>query len=523
MALKSNARAKLVQYILAIDQGTTGTTATILSLTANSRSPQLAPKILASSNVEFPQHFPKPGWVEHDLNEIWDSVLTSVKQVLKISKVPGKKITAIGITNQRETVCFWHKKTLKPLCNAVVWQDRRTSTACQKLKNQNLEGLITEKTGLLLDPYFSGTKMALLLPGLLKKYSSDVIAAGTIESFLVAKLTAGLHVTEPSNACRTLLFNIKTLDWDEELLKLFNVPKQILPKISLSAGPEAFGKTKNVSILPDGIPITGVLGDQQAALFGQGCFEVGEAKCTYGTGSFILTNTGKKMVRSGHKQLTTVAWNLDSGVCYALEGSAFAAGACVQWLRDGLGFFKTAREIEGLAKKVSSSEGVFFVPALVGLGTPYWDSEARGSFLGLTRGSQREHLCRAVLEGIAFINADILTAMQKDMKQPLARLRVDGGASKNNLLMQLQAETLGCTISRSSNVETTSLGAALIAGLGAGLFKSLSEVKLALKDLDAQKKSAQEFHPKMNAHARSHWLASWKQAVGATREFKLST
>jgi glycerol kinase len=490
---------KMAEYILAIDQGTTGTTVLLVDQNLH---------ILAKTNQEFPQYYPKPGWVEHDLNEIWSSTLTSIQKVLEQSGIKATDITTIGITNQRETTCLWDRKTGEPIEKAIVWQCRRTESICQKLKKAKKESIFQKKTGLLLDPYFSGTKIKWYLdqsPPLRRRAVDGKLAFGTIDSFLLSKLTAGLsHKTDPSNASRTLLMNLKLLKWDEELLKILNIPKQILPEICSSS--QVYGKTKNVPHLPDGIPISGMAGDQQAALFGQACFDIGEAKCTYGTGSFLMLNTGSKIVYSKKKLLSTVAWQLNGKTTYALEGSAFIAGAAVQWLRDGLGIIHSSHEIEGLAKKVDSSEGVFFVPALTGLGAPYWRSDARGILCGLTRGTTAGHIARAVLEGIAFQNYELVDAMQKDLGKKILILKIDGGAAQNDFLIQFQSDILQTRVVRPKNIETTAIGAACLAGLGVGFWKNLSE-------LEKTWQKEKEFIPVMNRRIRQKLISEWKIAV----------
>ncbi len=484
--------------ILAIDQGTTGSTALVMDT-------QL--KRLSDASIDFEQHFPQPGWVEHDLEQIWESVVKSVGQALK--KAPQAKIVAIGITNQRETLCFWERETGKPLARAIVWQDRRTADACEQLKSRGMEPFFQEKTGLLLDPYFSGTKAAWAL-----KNWGDVAAAakagrlciGTIDSYLVARLSGGqAHVTEPSNASRTLCLSLQKRKFDPELCQAVGVAPELWPEVRNSTGTFAF--TRSVPGLPDGIPITGILGDQQAALLGQACIREGMAKCTYGTGAFLLMNTGKKPAKSRHRLLTTIAWALkDDDVTYALEGSAFVAGAAVQWLRDGLGLIKDSADVERLAESVSSSDGVVFVPSLTGLGAPHWNPGATGMFTGLTRGTKQGHLARAVLEGIAFQNVDILQAMEKDLGRPLTSLNVDGGAAANNLLMQFQSDTLGVSLRRPKYLETTSLGAIFAAGLGVGIWNSLSDIERTWSE-------DRTFTPAMATKTRDEHLARWRSAV----------
>jgi glycerol kinase len=487
-------------YIVSIDQGTTGTTVSVI----NSGG-----KVCGTHDQDFQQHYPQPGWVEHDLRDIWGTVETCLKMALQKAKVSGHDIAAIGITNQRETVAIWNRKTGKPLHNAIVWQCRRTTDFCNRLKKRGLERSIRNKTGLVVDPYFSASKLRWFLDNVTEARGlakAGELACGTMDTFVVWNLTAGqAHVTDVSNASRTQLMNIKTGAWDKELLKIFGVPAHILPDIHPSSG--VFGHTKGLASLPDGIPISGIAGDQQAALFGQACFQPGDAKCTYGTGSFILMNTGKQLVMSKSGMLTTVAWQIGKQpMVYAVEGGAFVCGAAVQWLRDELGFFANATEIEALAATVADSAGVEFVPALTGLGAPHWNPTARGLICGLTRGVGRAHIARATLDAMALQNVEILEAMQVDSRKRIRELKVDGGASANNLLMQLQADYLGCTITRPSNIETTSMGAALLAGLGVGLWSSTEELKkIAVAD--------KSFIPKLDVKKRRERLKLWSLAV----------
>ncbi len=485
---------------MSIDQGTTGSTVTILNQGGS---------LVAKINQEYPQIFPKPGWVEHNPEDIWKSVTECIQKAMNAAQLNSKDIAAIGITNQRETVVLWDKSTGKPIYNAIVWQCRRTQDFCEKLKRDGKQKLIQKKTGLVLDPYFSGSKIRWILKnvsGAMEKAKKGDLLAGTIDSFLLWRLTGGhSHGTDVSNASRTMLMNLQTLQWDPELLKIFQIPLQILPKIMPSSG--LFGKTSGLGFLPDGISISGIAGDQQSALFGQTCFKVGEAKCTFGTGSFLLMNTGSQLIRSKHQMLTTVAWQLGSQkATYAIEGGAFICGAAVQWLRDGLGIIQKSSDVEELARKVSSSEGVEFVPALTGLGAPYWKPEARGVITGLTRGSQKAHLARATLEAMALQNTEILIAMEKDLGRKLKGLRVDGGASANNLLMQMQADFMGTTVTRPQQVETTAIGAAYLAGLGVGFWSSLDEIQRIWK-VD------QEFKSHMSVKSRKERLLSWQKAV----------
>lgn len=487
-------------YIMAIDQGTTSTRACLVTPDG---------RLVAQSGESFEQIYPKPGWVEHDPEAIWSSTVKSIQGVLEKAGVRGSEILCIGITNQRETVALWDAKTNRALAPAIVWQCRRTHDLCEKLRRQKKQALIRSKTGLVIDPYFSATKIQWLLknvPGAMAKAKKGQVRAGTIDSFLLWRLTQGeAHATDVSNASRTMLMNIKTGAWDVELLKLFQVPEQILPEIRPSSG--VFGKTKGLGILPDGIPITGIAGDQQAALFGQAAFKAGETKCTFGTGSFILMNVGAKPVPSKAKLLTTVAWQLEGQkMVYALEGGAFICGAAVQWLRDGLGVIQKSSEVEALAASVPDSAGVEFVPALTGLGAPHWRAEARGVITGLTRGTTKAHLARATLEAMALQNTEILQAMAMDLGKKIPSLRVDGGASANNLLMQMQADLMGTPVIRPVNVETTAMGAAYLAGLGCGLWKSVDEIrKIWAQD--------REFRSQMKPKDRSLRLKSWLSAV----------
>lgn len=488
-----------MSYILAIDQGTTGSTVSLV----NSQG-----EIIASSSEDFEQIYPKPGWVEHNPITIWKTIENCTKNVLSKSHIKPNAITAIGITNQRETVIVWDRKTHDPVYNAIVWQCRRTTDFCKKLIRY--KKTIQAKTGLVIDPYFSASKIRWILDfdkSIKKRADKGELAAGTIDSFLIWKLTNGeTHATDVSNASRTQLMNIQKGVWDPELLKIFGVSESLLPKIVASSG--VIGHTKGLSFLPDGIPISGVAGDQQAALFGQGCFEVGDAKCTYGTGSFLLMNSGKKMIHSKSGLLTTVAWKLKNqkDLTYALEGSVFICGASVQWLRDNLNLFEKSEDIEKLAFEVPDAGGVEFVPALTGLGAPYWNPEARGLLCGLTRGTLKSHIARATLEAMALQNAEVLLVMQKDLGKKLKKLKVDGGASQNNLLMQIQSDYLNASISRPSNVETTSLGAAYLAGLGVGIWKDLSDIKKIWKE-------DRSFESHMTAKDRETRFKKWRKAI----------
>ncbi len=456
------------EFLLAIDQGTTGTTALLID-----RSLRVHGKI----NVEFPQIYPQPGWVSHDPLAIWQSALDAIAQVLALTGVTGGQIAGIGITNQRETTVIWHRDALRPIAEAIVWQCRRTADVCDALKAAGHEADVRARTGLPIDAYFSGTKAAWLLdhvPDARAQAERGELAFGTIDTWLVAKLTAGAaHVTDPSNASRTMLYDIGERRWSNQLCDLLRVPRQILPEVRPSAA--IYGHTRGVPGLPDGIPIAGMAGDQQSALCGQLCLAPGSAKCTYGTGAFLLMQTGPERIASRNGLLTTVAWQVGDDFHYALEGSVFIAGAAVQWLRDGLGIIEKASDIEKLAASVADSGGVVFVPALTGLGAPYWNQDARGAITGLTRGTTRAHLARATLEGIALSCADLLAAMERDLGRRLVELRVDGGAAANDLLMQIQADLLQTTVVRPDVIETTALGAAVLAGIGIGWFASLAD------------------------------------------------
>ncbi len=489
-----------MKYVLALDQGTTGSTALLVD-----RDLAVAGKV----TVDFPQHYPQPGWVEHDPEEIWFSLQQSIRRLLQQSGVEATAIAAVGITNQRETTLLWERDGGRPAGNAIVWQCRRSADICRELKDRGHEPAVRQKTGLVLDPYFSGTKLTWRLrreAETRRRAETGELAFGTVDSFVAWRLTGGeCHVTDVSNASRTLLMDLKSLAWDDGLLALFEVPRALLSEIRPSS--QVYGVTRGLEILPDGIPVAGIAGDQQAALFGQACFAPGEAKCTYGTGAFLLENTGGEIVRSRSGLLTTVAWQLGGEVCYALEGSAFIAGAAVQWLRDGLGLFHAAAEIEALAAQVEESGGVVFVPALTGLGAPHWRAEARGAILGLTRGTTKAHLARATLEGIALQIHDLVAAMTTDRGQPLTLLKVDGGAAQNNLLMQLQADLLELPVVRPQTVETTALGAAMLAGLAVGFWRDLDEVKTSWRE-------ERRFVPGMDAGTRQEMLARWREAVG---------
>ncbi|ERJ97911.1 glycerol kinase GlpK [Segatella salivae] len=457
------------KYILALDQGTTSSRAIVFDHDG---------KICSVAQKEFTQYFPKPGWVEHNPNEIWSSQASVIAESISAIDINGLDIAGIGITNQRETTIVWDVDTEEPIYNAIVWQDRRTADYCDKLKAEGLIDTIREKTGLIIDAYFSGTKIKWILdnvPGARQRAEQGKLRFGNVDSWLVWRLTRGeVHVTDVTNASRTMLFNINTLKWDADLLKLLDIPISMLPEVKSSS--EVYGHTKT-TIFAHEVPISGIAGDQQAALFGQMCIEPGAIKNTYGTGCFVMLNTGEKPVKSENNLLTTIAWKIGDKINYALEGSIYVGGSVVQWLRDGLCCIKSSSEIEELAASVPDSGGVFFVPALTGLAAPYWDQHARGTIIGITRGTTTAHIARAALDGIAFQTYDIARAMAKDMGAPLTELKVDGGASRNNLLMQYQANLLGIKVVRPKITETTALGAAYLAGLAVGFWKDLDEIK----------------------------------------------
>lgn len=457
------------KYILALDQGTTSSRAIVFDHDG---------KICSVAQKEFTQYFPKPGWVEHNPNEIWSSQASVIAESISAIDINGLDIAGIGITNQRETTIVWDVDTDEPIYNAIVWQDRRTADYCDKLKAEGLIDTIREKTGLIIDAYFSGTKIKWILdnvPGARQRAEQGKLRFGNVDSWLVWRLTRGeVHVTDVTNASRTMLFNINTLKWDADLLKLLDIPVSMLPEVKSSS--EVYGHTKTTFFAHE-VPISGIAGDQQAALFGQMCIEPGAIKNTYGTGCFVMLNTGEKPVKSENNLLTTIAWKIGDKINYALEGSIYVGGSVVQWLRDGLCCIKSSSEIEELAASVPDSGGVFFVPALTGLAAPYWDQHARGTIIGITRGTTTAHIARAALDGIAFQTYDIARAMAKDMGAPLTELKVDGGASRNNLLMQYQANLLGIKVVRPKITETTALGAAYLAGLAVGFWKDLDEIK----------------------------------------------
>ncbi|MFB5663041.1 glycerol kinase GlpK [Alteribacillus sp. HJP-4] len=493
-------------YIMAIDQGTTSSRAILFEKSG---------KIVGTSQKEFEQYFPHPGWVEHNPQEIWSSVLAVIAQVLSRYDVSAKDIAAIGITNQRETTVVWDKNTGKPVYNAVVWQSRQTMDICNELKEQGHANTFRRKTGLLIDAYFAGTKIKWILDqvkGAREEAEKGNLLFGTIDSWLIWKLTGGKeHVTDYTNASRTLIFNIHDLKWDKELLEILDIPESMLPEVRSSS--EVYGHTVDYHFFGQEVPIAGVAGDQQAALFGQACFEEGMAKNTYGTGCFMLMNTGDKAVASEHGLLTTIAWGLDGKVEYALEGSIFVAGSAIQWLRDGLRMFGKASDTQSYAERVDSTDGVYLVPAFVGLGTPYWDSDVRGAMFGITRGTEKEHFVRATVESLAYQTKDVLTAMEADSGIELKALRVDGGAVENDFLMQFQSDMLGVPVERSEVKETTALGAAYLAGLAVGFWKDKS-------DISKQWQRETLFETKIDSKQQEKLYHGWKKAVEAAMAFK---
>jgi len=489
------------QFILALDQGTTSSRSILFD---GAGTP------VASAQREFTQHFPRSGWVEHDAEEIWATQAATIAEVLARARVTPADVAAIGITNQRETTVLWDRSTGRPVAPAIVWQDRRTADLCQQLKSEGLEPEVARRTGLLLDPYFSGTKLAWLLdhvPGARQRAEAGELAFGTIDSWLVWKLTNGArHVTDVSNASRTLLLDLTSARWDDFMLDRLRIPRAVLPQVVPSSlGPDAPVATLGAH----SIPIAGIAGDQQAALFGQACFEPGMAKNTYGTGCFLLMNTGTTPLTSSNRLLTTIAWQT-TDLRYALEGAVFVGGAVVQWLRDGLGIIERSADVEALAASVPDAGGVYLVPAFTGLGSPHWDAYARGTMVGLSRGTTRAHIARAALEAIAFQSAEVLMAMQRDAHHPLVELRVDGGATANNLLMQFQADLLGVPVVRPQVTETTALGAAYLAGLGTGFWSSPAEVA-------ANWRAERRFEPRMSRDEAAARLARWGQAVERSR------
>ena len=491
----------MTTYILALDQGTTSSRAIIF----NNKG-----EIISAAQKEFTQYFPQSGWVEHDANEIWDTQFIVAVEALHKANLKAKDIAAIGITNQRETTVVWERETGKPIYNAIVWQDRRTASFCDELKTKGYSSTIQQKTGLVIDAYFSGTKIKWILDnvaGAREKANNGALCFGTIDTWLLFKLTNGkIHATDVSNASRTMLCNIETLQWDEELEKILDVPGNMLPQIKSSS--EVYGHVENLQPL-NGIAIAGIAGDQQAALFGQLCTHPGMVKNTYGTGCFMLMNTGEQMIHSKNNLLTTVAWKINGITHYALEGSVFIGGAVVQWLRDGLGIIKTSADVETLALKVKDNDGVYLVPAFVGLGAPHWNQDARGTITGLTRGSTAGHIARAAIESIAYQTYDVLKAMEADSGINIKELRVDGGATENNLLMQFQSDVLNTTVIRPIITETTALGAAYLAGLAVGVWEDIEA-------LQTQWQIDKKFTPTMKVEERNALVEGWNKAIRAT-------
>ena len=487
------------RYILALDQGTTSSRAILFNHQG---------AICKVEQKEFTQHFPQPGWVEHNANEIWESQRGVVLDLIKSMKLTGEQIAAIGITNQRETTVVWHRETGEPIYNAIVWQDRRTASYCEELRNLGKADLIKDKTGLIVDAYFSGTKLKWILDevsGARDLANQGKLAFGTIDSWLLWKLTEGkVHATDVSNASRTMLFNLNSLSWDEELLQLMDIPKSVLPEVKSNS--EMYGFASGIGL--HSVAVAGMAGDQQSALFGQMCTGVGMVKNTYGTGCFMLMNTGTTAVSSKNNLLTTVAWKVGGVTSYALEGSVFIAGAAVQWLRDGLKIIKTSSDVQALAASVVDSDGVVVVPAFAGLGAPHWNPYARGTIFGLSRGTTDAHIARATLESIAFQTYDVLKAMESDAGLPIAELRVDGGATVNDLLMQFQSDVLGVKVIRPEVIETTASGAAYLAGLAVGFWGSIDEIS-------SQWKESASFIPKMDLDKKEKYLFQWQRAVNA--------
>jgi glycerol kinase len=491
------------RHILALDEGTTSARAIVFDADGGIR---------AVAQKEFTQRFPQPGWVEHDADEIWSAQIGVAVEALSRAKLAPKDIAGAGITNQRETTLVWDRATGQPVAPAIVWQDRRTAGYCDKLRSGGHEKTIRERTGLVIDAYFSGSKLAWILDnvaGVRSRADAGQLAFGTIDTWLAWKLTGGKrHITDPSNASRTMLFNIHTGAWDDDLLRLFNVPKSLLPEVRASS--EVYGDIETPGLV--GIPLAGIAGDQQSALFGQMCFTPGLTKNTYGTGCFMLQNTGAKATLSHHRLLTTIGWKIGGTTSYALEGAVFIAGAVVQWLRDGLKIIRTSEEVNDLAATVPDNGGVYFVPAFTGLGAPYWDPYARGSLSGLTRGATGGHIARAALESIAYQSAELLEAMRADAQQPPVEMRVDGGACRSDLLMQFQADLLQIPVARPAVTETTALGAAYLAGLATGFWKNTGE-------LASQYKVERRFEPKISAEKAKEMMAGWKKAVGRAKEW----
>ncbi|WP_336046749.1 glycerol kinase GlpK [Solibacillus ferritrahens] len=494
------------KYIMALDQGTTSSRAILFNKKGD---------VVHVAQQEFRQYFPKSGWVEHNAKEIWSSILAVIAKVLSENNIKSTQIEGVGITNQRETTVVWDKHTGEPVYNAIVWQSRQTVGICDELREAGYDELFRDKTGLLLDAYFSGTKVKWILDnveGAREKAEAGDLLFGTIDTWIIWQLTEGaVHVTDYSNASRTLMYNIYELKWDDQLLEILGIPHSMLPEVKPSS--EVYGVISGNHFFGHQVPIAGIAGDQQAALFGQACYEKGMVKNTYGTGCFMLINTGEEAVKSEHGLLTTIAWGYDGKVTYALEGSIFVAGSAIQWLRDGLRMFRKSAESEEYAKRVEDTEGVYVVPAFVGLGTPYWDSEVRGAVFGLTRGTSKEHFIRATLESLAYQTRDVLAAMESDSKINLKTLRVDGGAVMNDFLMQFQSDILNVPVERPSINETTALGAAYLAGLAVGFWKDIDEVQKHWQ-LDRQ------FEPEMDEQRREKLFTGWHKAVKAAQAFK---
>jgi glycerol kinase len=494
----------MTRCVLALDQGTTSSRAILFDRRG---------RCVASAQEEFRQHYPRPGWVEHDPSDLWETTRRVAQRVLRKAGVGAREVAAVGIANQRETTLLWDRATGRPLHRAIVWQDRRTAPACAALERRGLGSLFRKRTGLLLDPYFSGTKLAWLLdniPGARRRAGRGELAFGTVDTWLLWKLTSGrVHATDVSNASRTLLARLDTGNWDDGLARALRIPMELLPEIRPSSG--IFGEIDGIEALR-GVPVAGIAGDQQAALFGQGCFSPGMAKNTYGTGCFMLMNTGSRPVASRNRLLSTIAWRIGGRTEYALEGSVFVGGAVVQWLRDGLGLISRSSDVEALAARVPDNGGVTIVPAFAGLGAPHWDPGARGAIVGVTRGTTAAHLARAALESIAFQTADLIGAMEADSGRRIRELRVDGGASVNDALMQFQSDLIGAAVVRPGITETTALGAAALAGLAVGFWKDLAEIgRLAGRD--------RTFRPKRTRAALSGLRASWERAVGTARHW----
>ncbi len=494
------------KYILAIDQGTTSSRAIVFNHGG---------QIVQTTQKEFKQYFPRPGWVEHDAMEIWSSVQAVIAEILAHGDIPGNEIHALGITNQRETTVVWDKDTGIPVYNALVWQSRQTTEICKKLKDKGLEDIFRQKTGLLIDAYFSGTKIKWILDnvqGVREKVKKGKLLFGTIDTWLVWKLTMGrVHVTDYTNASRTLIYNIHDLKWDHQLLEYLEIPESMLPKVESSS--KVYGYTSPKAFAGFEVPIAGIAGDQQAALFGQACNEKGMVKNTYGTGCFMMMNTGDKPIKSENGLLTTIALGIDNRIEYALEGSVFVAGSAIQWLRDGLRMFTSAGDCQGYAARVDDTDGVYVVPAFVGLGTPYWDPDVRGCVFGLTRGTKKEHFIRATLESLAYQTKDVLAAMESDSGIDIKKLRVDGGAASNDFLLEFQSDILGTEVERPECIETTAMGVAFLAGIATGFFKNIED---ALSNWKSQK----IFEPKMDIQKRQSLYKGWHKAVKASMAFK---